>query len=295
MCVRLAVQTFSNSVADALEYLSLDAQLHEFANADAIIKFCRVINNLFDIFNSRNNLCKYHYKKRLSRQNAVEIFNYLDFCAIYLTNIKLRGQSILQSRKKTGFLGFLVGIKTLKCIYDKYIGSEMPLLIFLPTYKLSQDHLEVFFSCLRSRGGFNNNLTARQLEASYRRLIVHAEIKGSDNVNNIALDATSILHVSSSNIKVTDTGESMREYDDFAKFTEITELYHPSDMWHLTTYIEDIVGYIAGFVVHRLKNVITCNECFTILQENEPSNSLTLRKSRGVFHMPQNLLLVYVN
>lgn len=43
---------------------------------------------------------------------------------------------------------------------------------YLITYRLSQDHLELFFGAIRSKSGYNNNPTARQFEAAYKRLIV---------------------------------------------------------------------------------------------------------------------------
>lgn len=39
---------------------------------------------------------------------------------------------------------------------------------YLLSYKLSQDHLEIFFSAMRSRGDFNNNPNAVQFRAAYK-------------------------------------------------------------------------------------------------------------------------------
>ncbi|CAK9291134.1 unnamed protein product, partial [Gordionus sp. m RMFG-2023] len=43
---------------------------------------------------------------------------------------------------------------------------------YVLTYKTSQDHLELFFSCLRSRGGFNNNPSAYQLRSAVRAVLI---------------------------------------------------------------------------------------------------------------------------
>jgi len=48
---------------------------------------------------------------------------------------------------------------------------------FILTYKISQDHLEMFFSAIRAKGGFNNNPTTMQFEAAYKRLLIHTELK----------------------------------------------------------------------------------------------------------------------
>lgn len=70
-------------------------------------------------------------------------------------------------------------------------------LSFILSYKISQDHIEMLFSAIRSRGGFNNNPTAAQFEAAYKRLLVHSELSITKNANCSAQDNTTILHVSS--------------------------------------------------------------------------------------------------
>lgn len=58
MKVKLATQTFSKSVADALTFCREDLQLPEFLGSAATSRFCIKINNIFDLLNSRNLLCK---------------------------------------------------------------------------------------------------------------------------------------------------------------------------------------------------------------------------------------------
>lgn len=48
---------------------------------------------------------------------------------------------------------------------------------YLLSYKLSQDHLENFFSSVRDRGGHNDNPTAFQFMTAYKRLLVHHEVR----------------------------------------------------------------------------------------------------------------------
>lgn len=82
-------------------------------------------------------------------------------------------------------------------MYTKYVFGETPLLKYILAYKLSQDHLEMFFGAVRRRGGNNNNPTPRQFENIYKRLLVHVNIKASAHGNVTPLDCTSILHCSS--------------------------------------------------------------------------------------------------
>lgn len=66
---------------------------------------------------------------------------------------------------------------------------------------ISQDHLETFFSALRSRGGYNDNPTCRQFQASYKRLLIHNEVIVSPFGNCSILDCTSIQPVGTQSIE----------------------------------------------------------------------------------------------
>lgn len=57
-------------------------------------------------------------------------------------------------------------------------------------YKVPQDHIETTFSAIRSRGGYKNNPTWRQIAASYKRILVHNQIAGSIYGNCTILDNT---------------------------------------------------------------------------------------------------------
>jgi len=111
---------------------------------------------------------------------------------------------MIQTNRKTAFLGFLMAIQSVTALFtDIVIGSpdQLPRLKYLLTYKLSQDHLELFFGCVRSHLGCNNNPTCRQFVAAYKRLLVQNEIKASKNANCTNLELVPILTVDSSTIK----------------------------------------------------------------------------------------------
>ncbi|KAL7292546.1 hypothetical protein TKK_0013682 [Trichogramma kaykai] len=52
MKVCLAAQVLSRSVAAALETCEIELQLDQFENASATAKFCRIIDDCFDLLNS---------------------------------------------------------------------------------------------------------------------------------------------------------------------------------------------------------------------------------------------------
>ena len=53
MKVKLAAQTLSSSVADAIEYFLKEGD-PKFQGANGTIKFIRVVDRLFDLLNSRS-------------------------------------------------------------------------------------------------------------------------------------------------------------------------------------------------------------------------------------------------
>ncbi|CAF2140627.1 unnamed protein product, partial [Rotaria magnacalcarata] len=267
-----------SSVANALEFLDKDLKIKEFEGCQATVDFIRKINNLFDIFNSRNNLSK-GFKSPMKHYNERSVINYLLECEIYLKGITtgVNGPLILKSCRKTGFLGFLVCINSIIGIYEILVKGDNAPLKFLLTHKLSQDHLEIFFSAIRSKGGHNNNPSAKQFEAAYKALIVHHEISTSNAANSLALDSTSILNVSSGKpdmIKINSLNDKELDAD-----TEMP----PHDPSNLSMYTNDIVSYIAGFVTKKLLKTIDCSECEAAIHEKGPLSSSMLlnRKNSG--------------
>lgn len=192
--MNLAAQVFSSSVADALEYCSQTLKLPQFEGSAATVKFIRIFDRLFDILNSRNPLAK-GLKSTLHVSNKTAWQPFLKLASDFILGLTdTAGNKMVSCRRKTGFVGFLVAIKSIEGIFHDWIEPENSPLKYLLTYKLSQDHLELFFGAIRSCGGFNNNPTARQFTAAYKRLLLRSSIKNGQG-NCVIRDATSILHV----------------------------------------------------------------------------------------------------
>lgn len=64
---------------------------------------------------------------------------------------------------------------------------------------MSQDNLENWFPAVRSRGGCNNNPNCDQFKAIFKRLLVHHELRISDNANCV-VDNINIFEVSSGSL-----------------------------------------------------------------------------------------------
>ncbi|CAI6375762.1 unnamed protein product [Macrosiphum euphorbiae] len=142
-----------------------------------------MFNDTFDILNSRSLNC-YGFKKALCASNYQQIAEFTETFSSYVKSIKcVDGQLVINSNRKTGFL---ICFESLLKLYSLLILPKK--LMFLPIYKCSQDHLEIFFGAIRSHGGYNNNPTARQFHSAYRKLIIHATIRDGGLGNCIPQD-----------------------------------------------------------------------------------------------------------
>lgn len=114
--------------------------------------------------------------------------------------INITKKAIVECKSKTGFLGFLICIQSLKHLFIMYVVSATPSLRYIATYRLSQDHLESFFGIIRRQGGYNNNPNTVQFKALYKRIFNHLELRSSFSGNCIPLEHIPILVCSSSGI-----------------------------------------------------------------------------------------------
>lgn len=155
------------------------------------------------------------------------------------------------------------------------------------TNKLSQDHLELFFGSIRAKGGFNNNPTARQFQAAYKRLLVHTQITGPETGNVGIRDNLTILSCGSGQ-KLTQNENGHNLLQDPSSIVFEKNLINSIDKnqlsagaWNLTLYTGDVVAYIAGFVVKILRNCVTCSKCLTFLESETVNSMLQQRKQYG--------------
>lgn len=197
MNVRLATQTLSESTARSMELLASDSQTqYLFEGSKDTAAFARRMNNLFDIFNSNEKCPNNLFKSPINNDSKQFIFSFLDETVEYIKKLSLDrdGDSILKSKRKTGFKGFIINAHNLKEIYSKYVESEK-IEEFLATRLFNQDPLENFFGRIRSCLGSNDNPTTEQFCGSYRKVLVNAELTCSALSN--CVDQLKILHVSS--------------------------------------------------------------------------------------------------
>lgn len=276
MNVLLAVQTLSNSVSKSLEFL-MGNNINGFKNCAGTIEFTKKANDLFDVFNvnvpKSNNEHQFQNNENsfknlmLDKNNKTRIFDFLDEISRYIKSLKVLGKAITSSRNKTGFVGFLINIESLKNLYDEYVETD--LLDQIPTFRLSQDHLESFFGRCRALCGSNNNPTEEEFLSAFRKLLVDSEISSSPFSN--CRDDLSILSVSSrkdqSSVEVCSTDDNV---DAFSRIHQITTQDYLLDAFQYST-----IAYIAAEIEAKILNTayFHCIACKEVFKENEQSSS----------------------
>lgn len=291
MKVCLAVQTISASVADAIETCNVDLKLPQFKGSEATVDFLRIFDELFDRLNSRNPLGKFK-KAPISPRNYGEWRTFFEVASTYIRGlVDSNGQSLLHSRRSTPFLGFLLNMKAVITLYHAEV--ETGYLRYLLMYKVSQDHLELFFYMIRSGLGANNNPSAHEFERRYKQLLIHMQVREGREGNCIPQDSTTILHCSSwrHHISDLDTSDMIHfrlcdNEESMSVEVACDEIVVP-DYFAITECKKTAVAHIAGYVVHMAEKRLFCQICKTSLRATSGENlQLITCKSRGGLNIP---------
>lgn len=271
MNVRLAAETLSNSVANSMQYL-LDTGHQEFANSSATIRYIQYINDIFDIMNSnKKTISPNIFKNPINPQTADKIFAYFDKATGYLRKMKLPDDTyVVHSRKKTGFLGFIINMSNLQSMYNEIVGSEI--MDSLPTHRFSQDILESFFGRIRSCLGYNDNPTVQQFGAAFRRIVVTNDIKSSEKANCEDALSLDILSVSTRrpNHNV-DRNEHHRNPPETEPVNANKSDRIETNEFELNDLEARSVAQLAGIIEDKIaeKARFSCAECRKIFSEND--------------------------
>ncbi|XP_001915516.1 DNA transposase THAP9 isoform X1 [Equus przewalskii] len=296
-----AAQLFSESVASALECL-LSLGLPRFQNCIGTIHFVRLVNNLFDIFNSRN--C---YGKGLKGPLWPETYSKINHVlieakTIFVTLSDTSNNQIIKGKRKLGFLGFLLNAESLQWLYQNYVFPKVMPFPYLLTYKFSQDHLELFLKMLRKLLVTSSHPTCMAFQKAYHNL--ETRYRPQDEV---FLREVSILDI------------SLAQRTDLALWTiqhqygvSVTKTpFHKEDIcqdWSDCSLSEALVDLsehrrnltcCAGYVANKLSALLTCEDCISALYASDLRASkigslLCIKKKNGL-HFPSESLCRVIN
>ncbi|KAB0798672.1 hypothetical protein PPYR_09665 [Photinus pyralis] len=288
MKVKLVTQTLSNStdkiplicgnsVSDAINFLETKMKHPGFQNAGPTIRFLKIVNNLFDLLNSRNPIGKECHAPL--KESNVSCWKPILLSSVdYLSSLKtVDGRFLHLTNRNTSIRGFIITIKSSIALYDQYVSAG-PLSYFL-TYKVSQDHLELHFCSIRARNGWNNNPTAMQFYHTFKRLLVRhdlSNIKGNCTIQ----DSFHLLSAVPSTYQRKIYTISVDDVHMIKKFgLDCSDIqigdhdYAIPKLPPLTAFCQNVVGYISGFVVRMMKRKIKCQTCILSLHDVASTSS----------------------
>lgn len=296
MKVNLATQIFSKSVADSMEICRDQLELKEFAESDATVRFFRIVNDWFDLCNSRNPFAE-GYKASLQPKNKDEWLNFLHSAYDYFVQIKdHNGNPLHEGQRHTPIRGILCSMHVMIVLHEDLVENGS--FNWINMYQSSQDHVELYFGAMRSRFGANNNPNVAQFKSGYKRLMVRHEINGK-NGNCLAVDTTRMLTVSCGQKKST---EFLDPFDkSFLKKFDLEERA-PMVADHdycdapiiskLSEFKKVTVTYISGYVIRMVMKTLQCETCKAALKGDctdlgsLSSPALLQKKNRGGLTIP---------
>ena len=274
MKVKLAVQTLSASVAAALLYAN-DLQLMN--DCSPTSSFISTFDQLFDIMNSKTTKTT-GFKRPLTKENIKETQGLFASAEGYIKSLKdPKGKALISGPRKQCFIGFIINMQSIIQLANELLESFN--FEYVMTYRLSQDHLETYFSCIRQRGGFNNNPSAQQFIGAFRCLMAHSNISITNQVNCIPQDSTSLLHYTNKD-KETDLDEE--------EAVNLNIDSQEEQLLNLTPFVDGVMDYVAGAIVKKIQSRVQCTKCFAALvtPARTSASSLVQMKDHGSLIVP---------
>lgn len=174
MDVQISRETLSGPVADSLQYLK-DKGYNGFKDCHPTIKFIRKMDKLAAVCNSHDSNKIDPFEKPLNSGNIRIVNSFFSECLSYIKSLKITGKQnsrkvpITKSIRKVGFSGMIINMKVLLSMYEEFVVGG--LMHELPTYAMSQDHLEALFGRLRARQGSNDNPNVVEFKGAWRKLL----------------------------------------------------------------------------------------------------------------------------
>ena len=249
MKVSVAAQTLSHSVYAAITFLR-NLKLKEFKDSKPTSDFILLMNNLFDVLNSKSKFGK-NYKKPITLENILEVEGYLKSGIETLKFLKdANGLPLISGPRKMFVIGFYISALSILNISKNLLQRSETPFEYVLTYRFSQDQLEMYFAKVRSRFGWNNNPTALQFKYAIRQLLLKNKIESPSTANCV-------------NVSTNDTSE-MSKVD-----PRVSNLLLSTTIWR-----SDVLHYISGYIVKKLLEFIDCPDCAAALHVSSESASI---------------------
>ena len=302
MNVSMAAQTLSSSVADAIEFLSFGMQMNEFDGSYGTVKFIRKIDMAFDMLNSMNP-CDTGAKKPVTNNNLDTWQKEALSLANFIFELKdSYGRLLHNSPCKTAIWGFTVSSCSMAELSQHLLKHPVAPFGYILTYKFSQDHLELLFNKIRRRCSWNNNPDVLQFKYALRAILLQNSIKPSKTGNCTPFDDVFKSSLIDFKRRAAERHHKTSEDTD-REIIEAEEMAVHLNDESQNDLLDNILCYIAGFIVKNLMKVVQCTNCHEemLIHRDDPhgysgisirrDHLFSLHKQRGGIIIPSSAVL----
>lgn len=273
--VNLAAQLFSEGVADALEHLQ-KLGLASFQNCGGTVKFLRTMSRLCDVFHGRGPYCS-GLKGPLLAGNYNKISPlFHEAKSFFVTLTDSTGRYIIKSKRRLGFLSFLLNAESLKWLYSNPVLQEGAPSHHLLTSAFSLEPLEQFLWALRQAcSAGSGNPTCAMFQAAYRKVLAGCSL-APDTLHSTA--TISSLDLSLSHRTDLTLGSICSQYNPAHRPMLAAELpcagllLRDSPLSNALTDLslhKQSITFAAGLVAEQLASNLRCEACVASLFESE--------------------------
>ncbi|KFV45261.1 DNA transposase THAP9, partial [Gavia stellata] len=292
--VNLATLLFSEGVADALEHLQ-KLGLASFQNCSGTVKFVRLMSSLCDAFHGRGPYGR-GLKGPLLAGNYTKISQLFNEAkSFFVTLMDSMGRYVIKSKRKLGFLSFLLNAESLKWLYTHYASPEGTPSHHLLTHAFSLDPLELFLRALQQACGGTGSPTCTVFQAAYHKLLAscslapgspHSSGSGGMSSLDVALSRRRDLTLGSVRAQYNPACRTLaREYLCCAGLL-LRDSALSNALTDLSLHAQSVTC-TAGFVAEQLASDLQCEACLASLFESDESrlgcgSVLYIKKLGGV-------------
>jgi len=290
---KYALQVFSKSVADTIDFCREDLKLPAFKNSETTSLFIRKLDKCFDILNSRHP-GQFGDQSPLRANNISEKAAFLKEFAETLLKMtydeerKTKGvvnsktKLICKGTRNRCVLGTVVTIKSVIQIGYQVLYRDVSPHKYVLTYRFCQDLLELFFNKLRGQCGRNNNPNALQLQHGMKRIWHHNLLKSTSTGNCVVQIEGDTVPGGLLPLTPRPKPKPLSDVDDLSSMLDDAAALNDSSYFY-----KNCLAYIAGNITRVLTSKLTCQTCVTGLLSStsdpllDSEKLLIARKQRG--------------
>jgi hypothetical protein len=188
-------------------------------------------------------------------------------------------------RCKAFVVGFICTFKAILELADDLFKGNV--VSYLPTFRISQDFIETLFSKIRRMGGHNTNPTAVLFKSALRSLLTKQAINSSEAANCLDVQSSSgVFSLEWSKRRAPVPNADAELSDELINKLKILSSANTGSATNI--YHENILRYVAGYIVRSTQGKVNCTTCADVLVDSCSTVGLkdhTYNRLTGSWHL----------